>query len=568
MFPALIAATLLAATVPPPQFADPERPKKLAAAFPEVEKLFTTFVEKQHIPGAAMGVIIDGNLVWVKTAGLRDVGAKAPAARDTVWRIASMTKSFTAMSILKLRDEGKLSLDDPASKYVPELAKLTYPTADSPIITIRHLLTHSEGFPEDNPWGDRQLARSNATMSEWMQGGIPFSTAPGTAYEYSNYGFAILGQIVERVAKRPYSDFVRDNILLPHGMKSTSYSASEVPPDRIAKGYRWDGKNWIEEPALPHGAFGAMGGLWTTPDDLARYVAFMMSAFPPRDDPESGPIRRSSAREMQQAARFIPAIATRQSVDGPLNLNVGAYAYGLRIAQDCRFSYMVQHGGGLPGYGSFERWLPDYGVGLIAFGNLTYAGFTPLFNDALNAMLKTGALQHRVVQPSAALLQAKNDISSLINQWDDALARRIAADNLFLDQPAAERSEEVRKLREQHGACRAAATIDAPNALRGSWPMTCDKGSLVVNITLAPTMPPKVQAWAIRSIMPSSDAMRQAIASQLSTVPAQWGKCTIAEPLSDTVVKVTCDRGDLVARVSGPAVTFVPMISADHPCVP
>src|SRR5713226_4147579 len=273
MFPALIAATLLAATVPPPQFADPERPKRLAAAFPEIEKLFTTFVEK------------------------------APAMRDTVWRIASMTKSFTAMSILKLRDEGKLSLDDPASKYVPELAKLTYPTADSPIITIRHLLTHSEGFPEDNPWGDRQLARSNATMSEWMQGGIPFSTAPGTAYEYSNYGFAILGQIVERVAQRPYSDFVRDNILLPLGMKSTTYSASEVPPDRIAKGYRWDEKNWIDEPALPHGAFGAMGGLWTTPDDLARYVAFMMAAFPPRDDPETGPIRRSSAREMQQAAR-------------------------------------------------------------------------------------------------------------------------------------------------------------------------------------------------------------------------------------------------------------------------
>jgi len=89
-----------------------------------------------------------------------------------------------------------------------------------------------------------------------------------------------------------------------------------------------------------------------------------------------------------------------------------------------------------------------------------------------------------------------------------------------------------------------------------------------VNITLAPTMPPKVQAWAIRSIMPPSDAMRQTIESQLSTVPAQWGKCTIAEPLSETMVKVSCERGDLAARVSGPTVTFAPIVSGDHPCVP
>lgn len=559
MFVAMIA--LLAATVPPPRFADADRAQKLAAAFPDIEKAFISFVERQHIPGAAIGIIIDGKLVWVKTTGLRDVDAKAPATRDTVWRIASMTKSFTSMSILKLRDEGKLSLDDPASKYVPELAKLTYPTADSPKITIRHLLTHSEGFPEDNPWGDRQLAQSNATMSEWMRSGIPFSTSPGTAYEYSNYGFAILGQIVERVAKKPYADYVRDNILRPLGMNSTTY---DIPSANAAKGYKWDGKAWIEIPPLPHGAFGAMGGLWTTPDDLAKYVAFMMSAFPPRDDPETGPIRRSSAREMQQAARAVPAVVNRQTIDAPLDLNVGAYAYGLRIQQDCRFTYMVQHGGGLPGYGSYERWLPDYGVGLIAFGNLTYSGFVPLFNEALDAMLKTGALKHRVVQPSPALLQAKADISSLINQWDDALAHRIAADNLFLDQSAAEMQENLRKLRDQHGACRAAEPIDAENALRGTWPMTCDKGSLMVRITLAPTMPPKVQSFVYRSIMPPGDETRRAIEAKLSTIPAQWGKCAIA----DAPLRVTCERGELNVRMADGNVVFSPIVNADRPCVP
>ncbi|HEU4767576.1 MAG TPA: serine hydrolase domain-containing protein [Pyrinomonadaceae bacterium] len=127
-------------TVPPPKFADPERKQKLAAAFPEIEKLFTAFVERQQMPGAVMGIIVDGELAWVKAHGIREVERKSPVTPDTVFRIASMTKSFTAMAILKLRDDGRLSLDDPVARYVPALADLPYPTKDSPAITIRHLL--------------------------------------------------------------------------------------------------------------------------------------------------------------------------------------------------------------------------------------------------------------------------------------------------------------------------------------------------------------------------------------------------------------------------------------------
>src|SRR5204863_1994124 len=150
-----------------------------AAISPQVDQAFTAAFEKSHAPGAVLGIIIDGKLAYVKTARIRDVATKAPVTEDTRFRIASMTKGFTAMSILKLRDGGKLRLDDPAAKYVPELANLKYPTKDSPVITVRMLLTHSEGFPEDNPWGDRQLAQTNETMSAWMKGGIPFSRSPG-----------------------------------------------------------------------------------------------------------------------------------------------------------------------------------------------------------------------------------------------------------------------------------------------------------------------------------------------------------------------------------------------------
>jgi CubicO group peptidase (beta-lactamase class C family) len=404
-----------------------------------------------------------------------------------------MTKGFTAMAILKLRDAGKLQLDDPVAKYIPELASIRYPTKDSPVITIRHLLTHSEGFPEDNPWGDRQLAITNATLAAWMKAGIPFSNAPGVAYEYSNYGFALLGQIVERVSGVPYKDYVRDTILRPLGMNATTFDVEAVPRDRMAYGYRWENEKLVAQPLLSHGAFGAMGGLWTTASDLARYVGFLASAFPARDDPESGPIRRASAREMQQASRFASASYNAGK------LSATSYGYGLRIGADCRFAHIVGHGGGLPGFGSYESWLPDYGVGVITFANLTYTGLRSLHDEVYDALLATGSLKKRTPAPSPALLSAKDDISKLIAQWDPSVAERIAADNLFLDDAAEVRRSKIAALTSTVGACKADPGIDAENALRGQWRMTCEHGALFVRTTLAPTMPPKVQFLDIRA---------------------------------------------------------------------
>ena len=351
-----------------------------------------------------------------------------------------------------------------------------------------------------------------------MRAGIPFSNAPGTAYEYSNYGFAILGQVVTRASGRPYADYVRDEILKPLGMNSSTFEMSTVPRDQIALGYRWEDNVWKDEPILAHGSFGSMGGLWTTARDLARYVAFQMSAFPPRDEAERGPVRRSSVREMQQAWRAQPAFAVRSAVDAPLQLVLSSYAYGLGVSQDCRFNYIVGHGGGLPGYGSLERWLPEYGVGLIAMGNLTYTGFGALFGDTLAALDRTGALKPRVVQPSPALLSAQKDVSQLITKWDDALAKRIAADNLFLDVSADVRAARWRTLATTHGACRNSGAIEPENALRGTWRMTCDRGWLDVSITLAPTNPPRVQLINIQPTLPPDPEMTQAVASVVKLI--------------------------------------------------
>ena len=496
-----LVLTLAACFVPHPTFtqqANVDRRAKLAQSFGEIDRLFAEFAKGAHAPGAAWGIIIDGELAHAGAMGVRDVSTNAPVDVDTVFRIASMTKSFTAMAILKLRDEGKLSLDDPAERYVADLKSLPYPTSDSPRITIRHLLTHSAGFPEDNPWGDQQLADTEDDLSRMLRGGIPFSTAPGTAYEYSNYGFAILGRIVSRASGVPYDDYVTRAILKPLGMTSTTLHPSRVPADRRAIGYRWEDDRWKEEPSLPHGSFGAMGGMLTSIRDLSRYVAAFLDAFPPRDGPETGPIRRASLREMQQPWRPSGLRAVRGNANNSLTLSSSGYGYGLGITQTCQFRSLVAHSGGLPGFGSLMRWLPDYGVGIIAFGNVTYTGWGRVVNDAFDRLAATGGLVAREVQPSRDLIAAQRSVSELISNWRDDLADQIAAGNLYLDRSKDRRRKEIDDLRATVGACQPPDRFDyVENALRGQWTLACERGKLQVSITLAPTMPPKVQFMSV-----------------------------------------------------------------------
>jgi CubicO group peptidase (beta-lactamase class C family) len=498
----LPAQVAIAVNNPPAAFSQADRRARLAAAFPEIDKVVAEFMTPAHVPGAAWGIVIDGELAHIGVAGYRDLATKSPVTRDTVFRIASMSKSFAAMSILALRDQGKLSLDDLAETHVPELKHLRYPTTDSPRIRVRDLLSHASGFPEDNPWGDQQLDATEDAFTRMMQQGIPFSNPPGVAYEYSNYGFAILGRIVTNVSGKPYRQFLNETILQPLGMTSTTLEPREVRADRMALGYRWEDEQWKLEPALADGAFGVMGGMLTSISDLTKYVGALLAAFPPRDGAEGGPIRRSSLREMQQIWRSRPATVTSTAAGTP-NLNAGGYAFGLGITQSCDFDHIVAHSGGLPGYGSMMRWLPSYGVGVIAFGNVTYTGWGGVVTQAFELMAKTGALQPRVPQPSATLVASRDAVSRLIADWNDKQADEIAAMNLFRDVSKDRRQRQIAELRGKVGACALPAAFDTvENWLRGQWTMKCERGDLNVSITLAPTLPPKVQYLDVRLATP------------------------------------------------------------------
>lgn len=485
---------------PPAAFADPARESKLRSAFPAIDRLMRDFATQSHVPGIAYGLVIDGTLAHVFVSGTRDIAAQAPVDTATVFRIASMSKSFTAVSILQLRDAGRLSLDDPVSRYIPELVSLRLPTSDSPAITIRQLLSHSEGFPEDNPWGDQQLSDTDEEMARMMRAGIPFSTAPGTAYEYSNFGFAILGRVVANVSGQPYAQYVRERVLLPLGMTVTTLEARTVPASRLAHGYRRQDGRWLEEEQLPDGAFGPMGGMLTSAADLGRWVAFMLDAWPPRDGNEGPVLRRASRREMQQVWRFNGATALRDA-SGAVALSAGGYGYGLGVRQTCRFRITIAHTGGLPGFGSLMRWLPEYGVGIVAMGNLTYTGWTGVSEQALDLLAGTGALEPRQPQPAPVLSLMRDQVTRLVTRWDAALADSIAAMNLYRDEPRERRRAAIERVRLAAGdRCVPEGPFVVENALRGRWRLRCATGDLKVAITLAPTAPARVQFLEVTAI--------------------------------------------------------------------
>jgi CubicO group peptidase (beta-lactamase class C family) len=156
--------------------------------FARADRLARAFAERDGQPGLAYGIVAQGRLVHSGGLGERWLGGPVPDA-GTVFRIASMTKSFTAATVLGLRDEGALRLDDLAEDYVAELRGLRLPSTDSPRPTIRNLLTMTAGFPTDDAWGDRQQSLDPAQFAALVRdGGVRAGWAPGTRFEYSNLG--------------------------------------------------------------------------------------------------------------------------------------------------------------------------------------------------------------------------------------------------------------------------------------------------------------------------------------------------------------------------------------------
>ena len=476
----------------PANFEDKVRLAKMKAAFPVMDKIFQDHFEKNHFPGMAYGIVADGQMIYSNAFGVANISTSTSSTVQTAFRIASMSKSFTALSILKLRDEGKLSLQDPVSKYIPELGKVKSLTKDSSPITIEHLLTMSAGFPEDNPWGDRQLDDTDAELIELINHGISFSDAPGLGFEYSNLGFGMLGKIVSTVSGKPYQQYINENILTPLGMKDSQWEYSEVSKEQLATGYRWEDEQWKEEPFLHDGAYGAMGGLICSVEDFSKYLQLHLSAWPPRNEEEASIIKRSSLREMHQLQRFGGLFPENKTRSGELCPVVSGYGYGLGYRRDCKDVVSIRHGGGLPGFGSEWRFFPDLGIGIVSLSNLTYGGMGSTNAKALDTLIYIANLKPRILPASTILLQRQNEVVELIQSWPPE-KQSLLAENFFLDQSLYSWRKATTKILEESGKIIRINELNPENQLRGTFVIEGEKKNIEVFFTLTPEQTPLIQ---------------------------------------------------------------------------
>ena len=284
---------------------------------PELRRLVAA-AQAERIPSVSAAVVRNGEVVYADAIGIAEPGRDATP--DDQYRIGSISKTFCAAAVMQLRDEGALALDDPLTAYVPE-------SAEGP--SIRRLLSHASGL-EREPKGEIWETLKPPTRDELLAqlGGVESVLEPGRRFHYSNLGFALLGEVVVRLAGRPFEDHVDERILRPLGMERTTWRAAEP----CARGYFVDPyeERLLPEPDMEPGATQSVGGLWSTVGDLARWAAFLA-------DPDPAVLKPETVEEM--ASVQVMADAAWKS----------GYGLGLQLLRDGDRVY-AGHGGAMPGF--------------------------------------------------------------------------------------------------------------------------------------------------------------------------------------------------------------------------
>jgi CubicO group peptidase (beta-lactamase class C family) len=304
---------------------------------------------KTNDPGIAVIVAQNGKILFEKSYGLADLEHHVPVTSQTIFRIASVTKQFTAAAILKLQEQGKLSVKDKLSKYIPD-----FPRGNE--VTVRELLNHTSGIhdyiQEPDFYSHATNALTTGAIIEIIKK-YPYDFDPGTEWSYSNSGYQLLGYIIEKVSGQSYGDFLRDNFFQPLGMTNTGVYRAHFDLPRAALGYSWNTNgfelaNWPgvdDDPSW----FGGDGALYSTVEDLYRWNEGIFNG------------------RVLDAASLKAAFTPVEKKVSQLNSGHG-YGFGWFISRD-RGLLDISHGGGIPGFTSMLMRLPDEKFTVVVLGN-------------------------------------------------------------------------------------------------------------------------------------------------------------------------------------------------------
>ena len=379
---AVLAATLLAPPVSAQSAGDEALAKKIDAVMSEVYH--------PGGPGAAIIVRKDGKTIFRKGYALADLELGVPVEPDMVFRLGSITKQFTAVSILMLAEQGKLGLQDEITKFLPD-----YPTQGRRI-TVEHLLTHTSGiqsYTDMTEW--LPLWRKDFTVQELIDffKNKPMQFEPGERWAYNNSGFILLGAIIEKVSGRTYEEFLDAHIFKPLGMKHTYYgSAERVIPRRIP-GYQTGKDGFINAPYLSMTQPYSAGSLLSSVDDLAIW----------NDAVFSGKLIK---KEWLDKALTPYPLKNGEST---------GYGYGWFIA-DYQGQRIIEHGGGINGFSAYEMTLPEDRVFLAILTNSAAAGRDP----EPRAVKIAGLILGKPEPERKAVTLPEKDIEALVGVYENA----------------------------------------------------------------------------------------------------------------------------------------------------
>jgi len=339
----------------------------LAPAADDIDRYVLTQIERQHVPGLSLAIVRGDKIVKIAGYGLANVEQRVPATADTVYEIGSVTKQFTSMAVLLLRERGRLSLEDPLGKYLADI-----PAAWKPV-TLKQLLSHTSGVPDYEEvmgYDSYRLVMTPQQVFAYVAA-EPLDFEPGTKWNYSNTGYFLLTLVIEKISGEKYADFVTRNILVPAGMTHTRTSEpSDVIPNR-ASGYDHNPTLRNRDPMQPS-ATGGAGMLVSTVGDLVRWAAIL-----------------------KKRAILKPESYTLMFTDTPL-ADGGTAGYGLGwFVTPMRDHRARAHSGGTAGFSCNFLVLPDDDVALIVLTNSGTAnpqGITDHFARALVPGLRYGRI--------------------------------------------------------------------------------------------------------------------------------------------------------------------------------
>lgn len=469
----------------------------------ELDALFGQYTATDQARGLVYGLVGPEGLVHCAGFGVANSAGLVPD-ENTVFPIASLSKSFIACAALVARDRGALSLEDPITNWIPEFSATG--TAEDPCQppSVRMLFSMSGGLTEDNSWVDPFIDASEQDLLAHVRRGLRYSHIPGTVYEYSNIGYTLAGLAVARAVGQPIERFVENEVLAPLGLTSTCFDNS-APADVVrATGYSLDPNGqWVPFPHVASGAFAAAGGLMSSVRDLATWVTWLGSAFRSPNSPEPGPLSRSSRRELQRIHMIeTPSITTHS--DGGLYFGVSGYGLGLRISMDLRRGTVVSHSGGLPGFILFMCWHLDSGSGIVVLTNSHRGKPTALATEALGRVLARNNAPAETIVLWRETVEMRKSAEQLIRHWDDALADQIFAENVHFDRPLKERQAEIDRLVDEIGPLGnptpVTDVVSAATAADVTWSIPGERGELLCMIHLTPVSPARIQEFVVQAI--------------------------------------------------------------------